>query len=102
MQVHELRKVATRRARILERNAISPEVPADDQPAALFRDRLAGCFHQLTARLRTLVALTFYAELSSEEIASELETTSGNIRVMRHRALAQLHQCLDANERMHA
>jgi len=35
---------------------------------------------------------------ASEEIARELETTPGNVRVVRHRALAHLRACMGADE----
>ena len=43
---------------------------------------------------RTVVALSFYGECSGEEVAEELGTTPGNVRVIRHRVLAQLQACM--------
>lgn len=40
--------------------------------------------------------LSFFRERSADEIAEVLETTAGNVRVVRHRAVAQLRQCLEA------
>ena len=59
--------------------------------AALYR-----CFLALDARGRTVVHLSFNEEKSAEEIAVVVETTPGNVRVLRHRAVAQLRRCLDA------
>jgi hypothetical protein len=39
--------------------------------------------------------LSFNEERSAEEIAARLETTPGNVRLLRHRAVAQLRRCLD-------
>ncbi len=64
--------------------------------AALDDDRLAQCMERLSARERAVVVLTFYAERTAEEIARELGTSRGNVRVVRHRALARLHECLEA------
>jgi RNA polymerase sigma factor (sigma-70 family) len=50
---------------------------------------------RLSPRERAVVALTFYAERSTEDIARELATSSGNVRVVRHRALARLHECME-------
>jgi RNA polymerase sigma factor (sigma-70 family) len=61
----------------------------------LDRDRLADCLGRLSARDRAIVALTFYAERSADQIARELGTTSGNVRVLRHRALSRLQDCLE-------
>jgi RNA polymerase sigma-70 factor (ECF subfamily) len=59
------------------------------------RDRLADCLGQLPDRDRTVVVLTFYAERGADDIAVELGTSAGNVRVIRHRALARLQDCLD-------
>jgi len=60
---------------------------------ALFR-----CLRGLEPRGRTVIHLSFNEELSSEEIAVLVDTTAGNVRVLRHRALGQLRQCLDAHK----
>jgi RNA polymerase sigma-70 factor (ECF subfamily) len=57
--------------------------------------RLAGCFDRLAPRARTVLALSFYAESSADEIAAQLGTSSGNVRVLRHRALADLYACME-------
>ena len=58
-------------------------------------DRLAGCLDRLTERARAVVTLTFYAERDAAEIAAELLLSPGNVRVMRHRALAELRVCVE-------
>jgi RNA polymerase sigma-70 factor (ECF subfamily) len=58
---------------------------------ALFR-----CLRKLDERSRTVVYMCFHDERSAEEIGSALDTTAGNVRVLRHRAIAQLRGCLDA------
>ena len=59
---------------------------------ALFR-----CFPRpRPERGRTVVQLSFNEEKTAEEIAVVVETTPGNVRVLRHRAVAQLRRCLDA------
>ena len=56
---------------------------------------LYKCFRGLDPRGRTVVHLSFNEEKSAEEIAAIVETTAGNVRVLRHRAVAALRQCLD-------
>ena len=58
-------------------------------------ERLAGCLGALPERERTVVVLSFYAERSAAEIADELTSTPGNVRVVKHRALAHLRDCLE-------
>jgi RNA polymerase sigma-70 factor (ECF subfamily) len=56
---------------------------------------LLRCVGQLDDRARAVVQLSFYRERSADEIAGVLEMTSGNVRVVRHRAVSQLRQCLE-------
>ena len=69
-------------------------------PAAdpIDRDKLARCLARLESRDVTIVVLTYFDERTSLEIARELETTEGNVRVARHRALAKLHECITKGE----
>jgi len=41
-----------------------------------------------------VVLLTFYAEQSSGDIATSLGLSSENVRVIRHRSVARLRDCL--------
>lgn len=58
------------------------------------RARVEECLGKLSRRAQAVLALSFYAERSADEIATELGVQPGNVRVMRHRALAQLHRCM--------
>lgn len=69
--------------------SFSPE-PEHVDVVALFR-----CFAELDERARTVVHLTFTEDQSADEIAAALGMTAGNVRVLRHRAIARLRQCLD-------
>ena len=57
------------------------------------------CYAGLELRARMVLLMTYERENSCEEIAALLETTPGNVRVLRHRAIGQLRQCLDRAER---
>jgi len=56
---------------------------------------LVRCLAALDERARTVVYLSFREEQSADEIAGTLATTAGNVRVLRHRAIAELRACLD-------
>jgi RNA polymerase sigma-70 factor (ECF subfamily) len=56
---------------------------------------LIGCMGKLDVRSRTVLLLSFEAESSADEIGKVIESNAGNVRVVRHRALAQLRRCLD-------
>jgi RNA polymerase sigma-70 factor (ECF subfamily) len=59
---------------------------------------LFGCLMQLEERSRHVVTLSFRDGHSADEIAALLETTAGNVRVLRHRAVAQLRRCIDSKQ----
>jgi len=56
---------------------------------------LMRCLSAIDERARNVVLLSFHEGRDAAEIATILATTSGNVRVMRHRALAALRRCLD-------
>ena len=67
---------------------VEPFEPADT--GALLR-----CFDRLELRAKQVVMLSFNEERSADEIAQQLALSSGNVRVLRHRALLALRRCLD-------
>lgn len=58
-------------------------------------EALLHCLQGLEVRARTVLHLTFYRDQSADEIAAVLATSAGNVRVLRHRAVAQLRDCLE-------
>ena len=56
---------------------------------------LVRCVAALDLRARMVVTMSFLEQRSAEETAKVLETTAGNVRVLRHRAIAALRRCLD-------
>jgi RNA polymerase sigma-70 factor (ECF subfamily) len=57
--------------------------------------RLLRCMLKLDLRSRVVVHMCFHDDASAEEIGAHLGTSAGNVRVLRHRAIAQLRRCLD-------
>lgn len=78
--------------------AAGTEAPRDPVNAAV----LLRCLGSLGDRARRVVELSFHEELESDEVATRLALTRGNVRVIRHRALAALRACLDAPVRERA
>jgi RNA polymerase sigma-70 factor (ECF subfamily) len=86
-----------RRELLLERHWMPPE-PAPEQSAPLDLERLRGCLERLPPREQAVVLLTFYGERDADEIAGELAMTKGNVRVVRHRAVGHLQECMGVRE----
>jgi RNA polymerase sigma-70 factor (ECF subfamily) len=93
----EMRRDQARQSELEEAPAELPAPPVE-APDPLDLDRLARCMESLTERERTVATLTFYAEQDSAAIANALRTSSGNVRVLRHRAISRLRACMDLEE----
>lgn len=93
--VRDLRRGETRRQRIAERAAT--ELPLDYEPAwpRVDRLRLEACLHGLPPRDRAVVLATFVEDRDADEIAAALALSAGNVRVIRHRAVARLQACVE-------
>lgn len=85
-----------RRKRSFEGAAL-PLVDHELPPAFASVDaaRLAHCLGKLALREQRVVLLTFQEERSAEQIGKEIRTTPGNVRVLRHRAMANLQRCVE-------
>jgi len=95
--VIDIRRGAARRERLLEHFGPGLAVAAAASDATpLDLERLGRCLERLAERERAVVVLSFYSERGSDEIAAELGLTAGNVRVVRHRALARLRDCMGA------
>jgi len=97
MTVLEMRRGTRRREALLEEWGDMAEVFEAPEPLALDPDRLAACLDGLPARERSVVVLSFFADKGGDEVGAELGISGGNVRVIRHRALARLRECMDAN-----
>lgn len=65
------------------------------EPTGLDAEALFRCMNRLDVRARTVLQMTFYRDRETAEIAAVLDTSPGNVRVVRHRALADLRRCLE-------
>jgi RNA polymerase sigma-70 factor (ECF subfamily) len=94
MMVIDLRRNAQRKRRLLEQ--FGPDLLIPQQPAlpSLDRDQLARCLQNLKERERSVVVMTFYDEETSGKVADSLGISEANVRVIRHRAIHQLRDCM--------
>jgi RNA polymerase sigma-70 factor (ECF subfamily) len=75
-----------------------PETPVEPFEQ-LDTSALVQCVQALEQRARQVIILSFQEERSADEIAAALAMTAGNVRVVRHRALLALRQCMDRKGR---
>lgn len=88
------RRGESRRGELLERfgHVLAGEAPAV-QPRLDHR-RVAACLERLAERERSVIVLSFYEERCADDVATMLGTSAGNVRVIRHRGLARLRDCV--------
>lgn len=90
----DMRRGAARQRRVAEGAAAGlPEV-YEPQDLAVDRMRLDRCLGALEARDRAVVLATFLEDRDADEIGKAMQLSTGNVRVIRHRALAKLQTCL--------
>lgn len=92
--VLDLKRGEARRKRALERYAADVPMAESSSSPRVDLDRLAVCLDRLHERERSVLVLTFYSERSATEVAAELGLSPGNVRVIRHRALGRLRECM--------
>jgi len=97
MTVLEMRRAQRRREELLELHGEKEAAFEAPEPLALDPDRLARCLQALSERERAVVVMSFFADKGADEVGAELGLTGGNVRVIRHRALGRLRECMGAD-----
>ena len=100
MTILELRRGSARRERLLGRVHEDPAAIDSDTNSEHERERLIGCLQRLSERERSVLMHTFYDDKAAEEVANDMGLQPGNVRVIRHRALQRLRECLETRLRV--
>jgi RNA polymerase sigma-70 factor (ECF subfamily) len=93
--VRDLRRSVQRQEQLLEQFG-SVLMPVQPDAAPLDAGQLAHCVGALRERERSVVVMTYYDEISAMETGRSLGISEANVRVIRHRALKQLRECMKA------
>jgi len=96
MVVLDLRRGTQRREALLQEYARTQLLRVVEPLEPLDLIRLQDCLRRLPERERSVMVLTFYQEESSDSLAFTLGLTSANARVIRHRALRRLRDCMES------
>jgi RNA polymerase sigma-70 factor (ECF subfamily) len=94
MTVLDLRRNAQRKERLLEQFGADLLAPVPIPMPNLDHELLTRCVQSLKERERTVVVLTFYDEQTGADVAGFLGVSEANVRVIRHRAIHQLRDCM--------
>jgi RNA polymerase sigma-70 factor (ECF subfamily) len=90
------RRGGHRRERILETFSASLPEFAEETGEPPDVQRLEACLARLAERERSVLIMTFYDERPAEEVGTALGISPGNVRVIRHRGIEKLRQCVEA------
>lgn len=94
MMVLDQRRSARRKEQLLEQFGVEMLSPAPPPRPRLDHDRLTNCVQQLKERERAVVTQSFYGEEGGADIARFLGLSEANVRVIRHRAMHLLRECM--------
>lgn len=97
MTVLDQRRGTQRKQRLLEQfSADLPPITVAPVMPALDQKQLGRCVQSLKERERAVVVMTFYDEQTGADVADFLGVSEANVRVIRHRAIHQLRDCMGA------
>jgi RNA polymerase sigma-70 factor (ECF subfamily) len=96
MTVWGERRRVRRREELLEKFGADLPAAPPPPPPLLDGERLLECLRNLKERERSVVVMTFYDERSSSDVADLLGVSEANERVIRHRAIHRLRECMEA------
>ncbi|HEY3838763.1 MAG TPA: sigma-70 family RNA polymerase sigma factor [Bryobacteraceae bacterium] len=94
MTVLDQRRTARRKEQLLEQFGAGLIPPPASTPPQLDPQRLEQCVQTLRERERAVVVMTFYDEHTGADVAGFLGISDANVRVIRHRAIRQLRDCM--------
>ncbi len=94
MTVLDLRRNRQRQDRLLEQFGDDALAPVPSPVPCLDQERLGYCVQKLKERERAVIVMTFYDEHTGADLARFLGISEANVRVIRHRAMDQLRDCM--------
>lgn len=94
MTALDARRAAQRKERLLEQFGAELTTPVQPSIPCVDGEKLRRCVQNLKERERTVVVMTFYDERTSLELAGFLGVSEANVRMIRHRAIHRLRQCM--------
>lgn len=98
MVVLDLQRTHARHERLLRTFVHDLSAAEEDGAPRLDDANLLGCLQRLPERERAILVMTFYDDRQASEVAVDLGISEGNVRVIRHRGLEHLRECMRSNE----
>jgi len=98
MVVLEARRGTARRQGLLRIYGDVPEAVDPPEQRDLDEAKLSSCLERLPERERSVLVMGFFADKPADAVARELGLTPVNARVIRHRALLKLRECMSMGD----
>jgi len=98
MVVLEARRGTARREGLLRTYGDVPEAVDPPEQRDLDEAKLSSCLESLPERERSVLVMGFFADKPADTVARELGLTLVNARVIRHRALLKLRECMNMDD----
>jgi RNA polymerase sigma-70 factor (ECF subfamily) len=98
MTVMDQKRNAQRRQMLLEQFGGDVPMAGHAPGPQLDHEKLTRCVQGLKERERAVVVMSFYDEQTGADVAHFLGVSEANVRVIRHRAIHQLRNCLGATQ----
>lgn len=90
----ELRRGERRREALLEKYGADLEIADIAVAPRLDEAKVAACLERLGERERSVLILSFYEDEPAARVGASLGISEGNVRVIRHRAMQRLRDCV--------
>ena len=94
MTVLDIRRSAQRKQRLLGQFGADLLPPTQSSTPHLDHEHLTRCVEHLKERERSVIVMSFYDERVSADVAGFLGVSEANVRLIRHRAIRQLRECM--------
>jgi len=93
----DTRRNGGRRERLLDTFSLDLEPDDTSDSHELDAARLQHCLQALPERERAVIIMSFYDDCPAETLGAQMGVKSGNVRVIRHRGLKHLRDCLEGS-----
>jgi RNA polymerase sigma-70 factor (ECF subfamily) len=90
----DIRRGTWRRERLLEKYGDELQIADISVPPRLDEAKVAACLERLAIRERSVLIASFYEDQPADRVGAMLGLTAGNVRVIRHRAIDRLRDCV--------
>jgi RNA polymerase sigma-70 factor (ECF subfamily) len=94
MTVLDHRRGTRRRQELLDQFGVERLSPTPPAGPRLDHDKLANCVQGLRERERAVIVMSFYDEQTAADVARFLSVSEANLRVIRHRGIRALRDCM--------